>query len=97
MSNAAWPDTIFEQLLAHHVQQVAYVPDAGHSQLIERCRAHADMITVPLTTEEEGVALLGGAWLGGQRGVARYRAGQRRSRTPGCGTRRVASHHGGPA
>ena len=69
MSNAAWPDTIFEQLLAHHVQQVAYVPDAGHSQLIERCRAHADMITVPLTTEEEGVALLGGAWLGGQRGV----------------------------
>ena len=69
MSNAAWPDTIFEQLLAHHVQQVAYVPDAGHSQLIERCRAHADMITVPLTTEEEGVALLGWAWLGGQRGV----------------------------
>jgi len=27
------------------------------------------MATVPLTTEEEGIALLAGAWLGGQRGV----------------------------
>jgi sulfopyruvate decarboxylase alpha subunit len=27
------------------------------------------MVSIPLTTEEEGVALLAGAWLGGDRGV----------------------------
>ncbi len=48
---------------------MAYVPDAGHSQLIDRCLENADLVTVPLTTEEEGVALLAGAWLGGDRGL----------------------------
>jgi sulfopyruvate decarboxylase alpha subunit len=48
---------------------VAYVPDAGHKELIARCAADGTMTAVPLTTEEEGVALLAGAWLGGQRGA----------------------------
>ena len=64
-----WPNEIFEALLAQEVRQVAYVPDAGHKELIERCAAEKTMEMVPLTTEEEGVALLAGAWLGGQRGV----------------------------
>lgn len=64
-----WPHEIFEALLAQQVRQVAYVPDAGHKDLIERCAAEKSMEMVPLTTEEEGVALLAGAWLGGQRGV----------------------------
>jgi sulfopyruvate decarboxylase TPP-binding subunit len=41
----------------------------GHSQLIERVLGASSMRAVPLTTEEEGVALLAGAWAGGQRGV----------------------------
>ena len=45
------------------------MPDAGHSRLIDRCLESDDLVTVPLTTEEEGVALLAGAWLGGDRGV----------------------------
>jgi sulfopyruvate decarboxylase alpha subunit len=49
------------------IRQVGYVPDAGHSRLIERCRADADIRDVVLTTEEEGVALAAGAWLGGER------------------------------
>ena len=67
-----WPAAIFEVLRALDVRQVAYVPDAGHRELIERCQAaEADgaLTCVPLTTEQEGVALLAGAWLGGQRGV----------------------------
>jgi sulfopyruvate decarboxylase alpha subunit len=64
-----WPDAIFDELDALKVRQVAYVPDAGHTRLINRCAADDAMISVPLTTEEEGVALLAGAWLGGQRGV----------------------------
>ncbi len=66
---AAWPDGIYHTLLNHSIRQVAYVPDAGHSRLIDRCRANGEMLSLPLTTEEEGVALLAGAWLGGDRGV----------------------------
>jgi sulfopyruvate decarboxylase alpha subunit len=67
MSNANWPDQLFDVIKRSDVRQVGYVPDAGHSRLIERCRTDADMHTVSLTTEEEGVALAAGAWLGGER------------------------------
>ena len=62
-----WPDQLFDVLKRGQVRQVGYVPDAGHARLIERCRADADIHDVALTTEEEGVALAAGAWLGGQR------------------------------
>ncbi len=65
----SWPEDIFEILQRFDVRQVPYVPDAGHSQLIERVLGERSMRAVPLTTEEEGVALLAGAWTGGQRGV----------------------------
>ena len=64
-----WPDEIFSILQRFDVRQVPYVPDAGHSQLINRVLASSTMRGVSLTTEEEGVALLAGAWAGGQRGV----------------------------
>jgi sulfopyruvate decarboxylase alpha subunit len=62
-----WPDRLFDVLKRADIRQVGYVPDAGHARLIERCRADADIRDVALTTEEEGVALAAGAWLGGQR------------------------------
>src|SRR5246500_4710479 len=66
---ASWPEDIFSVLQRFDVRQVTYVPDAGHSQLIERVLAEPSMRAVPLTTEEEGIALLAGAWAGGQRGA----------------------------
>ena len=65
----SWPEEIFGILQRFDVRQVPYVPDAGHSQLIERVLGASSMRGIPLTTEEEGVALLAGAWAGGQRGV----------------------------
>jgi sulfopyruvate decarboxylase alpha subunit len=53
---------------ASGVRQVAHVPDAGLSGLIRACDAEPTIETTSLTTEEEGVALLAGAWLGGDRG-----------------------------
>lgn len=64
-----WPRDIFEALKSLDIRQAAYVPDAGHARLIALCQDDPDMIAVPLTSEEEGVALLAGAWLGGDRGV----------------------------
>jgi len=62
-----WPDRLFETLKRAGIRQVGYVPDAGHARLIDRCRADPDIRDVVLTTEEEGVALSAGAWLGGER------------------------------
>ena len=68
-SEQDWPDAIHALLKQHGIRQVALVPDAGHARLIRLCLADAAMEVVSLTTEEEGVALLLGAWLGGDKGV----------------------------
>src|SRR4026209_1528953 len=65
-TSADWRDEIFEVLQTHDIKQVYHVPDAGHSRLIEHCQRSNSIRTVPLTTEEEGIALAAGAWLGGQ-------------------------------
>ena len=62
-----WPAEIFAALKAHDVRQVAYVPDAGHTELLRRVHADPDMTPVLLTSEEEGIGVVCGAWLGGQR------------------------------
>ena len=60
-----WPDDIHRELSVAGVRVVGYVPDAGHKRLIERCQADRKMRAVVLTTEEEGIGLAAGAWLGG--------------------------------
>ena len=55
-----WQDQVYDLLRQHNVTQFAYVPDAGHSILIDRSLADPDVHSVALTTEEEGVALLAG-------------------------------------
>ena len=64
-----WQDQLYDLLRRSQVTQFAYVPDAGHRILIDRSLADPGVYSVALTTEEEGVALLAGADLGGARGV----------------------------
>ena len=64
-----WSAEVHRELAAAGVRVVGYVPDAGHKRLIELCRADRKMRAVPLTTEEEGIGLVCGAWLGGERSV----------------------------
>jgi sulfopyruvate decarboxylase alpha subunit len=64
-----WQQAIYKVLKQGGVRQVAYVPDAGHAHLIRSAIADREIEDVVLTTEEEGVALAAGAWLGGQRAV----------------------------
>src|SRR5712671_887042 len=66
-NQTGWPDQLFDVLKGAEIKQVGYVPDAGHARLIARCKADNDIRDVVLSTEEEGVALAAGAWLGGQR------------------------------
>jgi len=69
ITSDGWQDDLYDLLRRHHVTQFAYVPDAGHQILIDRSLADPDVHSIPLTTEEEGVALAAGADLGGARAV----------------------------
>jgi len=64
-----WPEAIHRELAAAQIRLVGYVPDAGHKRLIELCQADKSMRAVVLSTEEEGIGLAAGAWLGGARSV----------------------------
>ncbi len=68
-SAPAWQQAVFKVLKEGGVKQIAYVPDAGHAFAIRAAVADPDIQDVVLTTEEEGVAVVSGAWLGGQRAV----------------------------
>jgi sulfopyruvate decarboxylase alpha subunit len=67
MKKMDWPDQVYRTLKDAGVRQVGYVPDAGHKRLIELCLADRDLNPVVLSTEEEGIGLAAGAWLGGAR------------------------------
>ena len=69
MSDIDWPRQIYDALKRKGVQVVGYVPDAGHKRLIELCLADPEVRCVVLSTEEEGIGLAAGAWLGGMRCV----------------------------
>lgn len=64
-----WHRGIFEVLRAQGFSLAAHVPDAGHAPLIRMCEASAEVDCVTLTTEEEGVGIVCGAWAGGRKGV----------------------------
>ncbi len=64
-----WPTALYDVLKAANVRSMSYVPDAGHSTLIKLFGADPEVVSNVLTTEEEGVAIAAGAWLGGTRSV----------------------------
>lgn len=68
-ASGQWPDAVYDLLRENGVTLFGYVPDAGHKVLIDRSLADPDVHSVPLTTEEEGVAMVAGADLGGRRAV----------------------------
>lgn len=64
-----WSKPVHKLFQDHDIDQVAIVPDAGHADLIRLCESDKKMSVIRLTSEEQGVSLLAGAWLGGKKGV----------------------------
>lgn len=64
-----WPRALYQTLRAANVRHASYVPDAGHTALINLLTNDPDITTNVLTTEEEGIAIATGSWLGGKRSV----------------------------
>ncbi|WP_242662342.1 thiamine pyrophosphate-binding protein [Teichococcus deserti] len=68
-SEPGWQREVFDVLKAAGVRHVCYVPDAGHAAAIRLAEADPGIEAVVLTTEEEGIGYLAGAWLGGEGGA----------------------------
>lgn len=64
-----WPDEAYAALRMRGTTLFCYVPDAGHRRMIELAQADSEAIAIPLTCEEEGVAIQAGAHLGGGKSV----------------------------
>ena len=64
-----WHLDIFNVLREQDFSLIAHVPDAGHTPLIKMCEGANDMDVVTLTTEQDGIGMLCGAWAGGRKGV----------------------------
>lgn len=68
-TSSHWSNQLFTVLKEQQISLVSYVPDAGHLKLIELCQNDPQIKSIVLTTEEEGVALAAGAYLGGIKSV----------------------------
>lgn len=66
---SVWGSQLYDYLVERGVTLFTYVPDGGHKVMIQRSLADPRVKSVPLTTEEEGVAMAAGAHLGGGKSV----------------------------
>lgn len=64
-----WGEQVYRSLSGLGIRHVATVPDAGLGRFLELCEADPAVRLITLTTEEEGIALSCGTWLGGELAV----------------------------
>jgi sulfopyruvate decarboxylase alpha subunit len=64
-----WAAEVYRVLKSANVTRMCYVPDAGHASLIDLFTGDREVVSNVLTTEQEGIAIAAGAWLGGKRSV----------------------------
>ena len=64
-----WPSDVFRIIQSHRVTTIATVPDAGLTRVLTLCNDDPERRVVTLTSEQEGIGLIVGLWLGGQRGA----------------------------
>ena len=65
----AWDADAYDGLRDAGIDFVAYLPDSVVAPVIERAEEDEEVTAVRVAREEEAVAVLSGAWLGGRRGA----------------------------
>jgi sulfopyruvate decarboxylase alpha subunit len=68
-SPANWSQDVFRVLKARNITTVCTVPDGGLTQLLDMIGDDAAMRLVTLSSEQEGVGIATGCWLGGTRAM----------------------------
>ncbi len=69
MTEQNWSQGVFDAMRAREISTIVTVPDGGLSALLVQAREHPDTHVITLTTEEEGIGITTGLWLGGKRGM----------------------------
>lgn len=64
-----WSTGVYRELVARKIRTVCTIPDGGLTQLLDLVRGDAACRLVTLTTEEEGIGIATGCWLGGERAM----------------------------
>lgn len=65
----AWDDDIFREIKRRDIETVCTVPDGGLTRLLRAVGSDDGMRLITLSTEEEGMGLVTGQWLGGSRAM----------------------------
>jgi sulfopyruvate decarboxylase alpha subunit len=69
MAGHDWSADVHSAMKIRGIATVATIPDGGLTRLLLLCREDAGTRVVTLTTEEEGIGVVTGLWLGGARGM----------------------------
>ena len=64
-----WSLDVFRAIQARNITLVCTVPDGGLSNLLDLIEADDKIRLVTLSTEEEGIGITAGCWLGGRRAM----------------------------
>lgn len=66
---AHWSDEVFREIKKREIASVCTIPDGGLTRLLNLVKADKSMRLITLTTEEEGMGIVTGQWLGGRRSM----------------------------
>ena len=66
---AHWSDDVFREIKARDISTVCTIPDGGLTQLLLKIESDPAMRLVTLSTEEEGMGVVTGQWVGGKRAM----------------------------
>ena len=65
----SWQDKLYDTLRKENISIFSYVPDAGHKVLIDRAIKDNSVTAISLTSEQEGIGIAVGSYLGGSKAV----------------------------
>ena len=66
----AWEDSLIASFKRNDIRLIAYVPDKVLAKLIRKLQADSFFTVLNPSREEEAIAIVAGAWMGGMRGIA---------------------------
>jgi sulfopyruvate decarboxylase alpha subunit len=69
MPSTLWTHCIIEQLKNYNIRFLSYVPDSIIEQILKLARHDPFFDILPLAREEEGVGVVTGQYVGGERGA----------------------------
>src|SRR5439155_20117478 len=69
MPSTLWTHCIIEQLKTYNIRFLSYVPDSVIEQILKLARQDPFFDLLPLAREEEGVGVVTGQYVCGQRGA----------------------------